>query len=147
MQDIRSNLKTYSKQDIAIEYLNLALVEYAKGTNMFATLNLAGAAEEILGKIVRLNGAKSAHDRIVAMFGSWYQVAKKPMPKQADINSFILKAKNGAKHLDDEHDLNIELDLEKEVKETIHKAIENYNQIPGLPVTKEILAYYQHEKT
>jgi hypothetical protein len=146
MQDIRGNLKTYSKQDIAIEYLNLALVEYVKGTNMFAALNLAGAAEEILGKIVRLNGAKSAHDEVVTWISSWYQVAKKAMPKQKDINSFILKAKNGAKHLDGEHDLNIELDLEKEVKETIRKAIENYNQIPGLRVTKEMLAYYQHEK-
>ena len=67
VQDIRGDLKTYSKQDIAIEYLNLALVEYVKGTNMFAALNLAGAAEEMLGKIVRLNWAKSAHDKMIAM--------------------------------------------------------------------------------
>lgn len=147
MQDIRGDLKTYSKQDIAIEYLNLALVEYVKGTNMFAALNLAGAAEEMLGEIVRLNGAKSAHDKMIATLGSWYQVAKKAMPKKREISNFILSAKNGAKHLDGENDLTIELDLEKEVKEIIRKALENYNQIPGLVSTKEMLAYYQHEKT
>ena len=147
MQDIRGDLKTYNKQDIAIEYLNLALAEYVKGTNMFATLNLAGAAEEMLGKIVRQNGDKSAHDKVVEMFVSWYEIAKKNMPKRNNINSFILKAKNGVKHLDGENDLTIELDLEKEVKETIRKAIENYNKIPSLTYTKEMLAYHQHQKT
>lgn len=146
MQDIRGDLKTYNKQDIAIEYLNLALAQYVKGTNMFAALNLAGAAEELLGKIVTLNGTKCAHDSYIAMLGSWYQIAKKAIPKRGDINNFILKAKNGAKHLNGENDLTIELDLKKEVKETIRKAIENYNQIPGLTVTNEMLEYYQHEK-
>ena len=147
VQDIRGNLKIYNKQDVAVEYLNLALIEYVKGVNLFAALNLAGAAEELLGKIVRLNGATSAHDKMVNTLGSWYQIAKKAMPKKQAITSFILKAKNGSKHLDGSDDLTIELDLKREVKETIRKALENYNQISGLVSTKEMLAYYQHEKS
>lgn len=77
MKDIRGNLNKYRKQDIAIEYLNLALTEYVKGENLFAALNLAGAAEELLGKIVQLNDFSNAHENMVTTLGSWYQIAKK----------------------------------------------------------------------
>ena len=54
MQDIRGELETHKKIDIAMQYLNLALREYTSGQNIFAVIHLAGAAEELLGKIVSL---------------------------------------------------------------------------------------------
>jgi hypothetical protein len=146
MRDIRGDIEKYEKLDVAVEYLNLALSEYVKGQNLFAVLNLAGAAEEMLGKIVELNSKKNAHTQAFKLFRSWYQIAKKAIPKDHILSSLIVKAKNGVKHINGNADLTIELDIKKEAKETIRKALVNFHQIPELKNTTAILAYYQHEK-
>ena len=55
--------------------------------------------------------------------------------------------KNGIKHIDGNSDLDIEFDIDREAKEIIRRAIENFNKIPELQLSEELLAYYQHEKT
>ena len=55
--------------------------------------------------------------------------------------------KNGIKHIDGASDLHIELDVKREAKEAIRRAIENFNLIPEVKMSEELLAYYQHEKT
>ena len=64
MRDIRGDIETHKKQDIAMGYLNLALREYVSGGNMFAVINLACTAEEMLGQIVILSKNENALQRI-----------------------------------------------------------------------------------
>ena len=146
MQDIRGHLEVYKKQDIAMQYFNLALVEYIKGENMFAVLHLAGAAEEMFGEIVSFRSCETSLDRIHRSIKSWYRISKKDLPKKRDLNNHILKVKNGIKHIDHPKDLEIEFDINREAKEMIRRAIENFIQLPELKQSKELLAYYKHEK-
>ena len=150
MQEIRSNIKIYSKSDIAMQYLNLALSEYVKGQNMFAVIHLAGAAEELLGQIVYINTRENALSRDQQSMRSWYAILEKNTPSNKELNDRIfLKAKNGIKHINkkDPADLEIEIDLLREAKEVIRRAIENFNQIPELKYSDELIAYHEHEKT
>ncbi|SCZ53194.1 hypothetical protein [Thiohalomonas denitrificans] len=146
MQDIRGELETYQKIDIAMEYLNLALREYISDKNMFSVIHLAGAAEELLGKIVSINKNESALERARHWLRSWYGIIGKDTPLNTHLNKHILNIKNGIKHINDSGDLEIELDLNSEAKKVIHRAIENFNQIPQLDTSEELLAYYQHKK-
>ncbi|MDN3521861.1 hypothetical protein [Halomonas ramblicola] len=147
MEDIRGNLRSYPKQEIAMEYLNLALREYVAGRNLIAVINLSGAAEEMLGKIVSLKKNESAFQRAQRWTRSWFKLVGKETPANKDLNKHLLKVKNGIKHIDGKDDMNIEFDIDREAKEAIRRAIENFNQIPGISQSAEILAYYQRERT
>jgi hypothetical protein len=146
MQDIRGELETHKKIDIAMQYLNLALREYTSGQNIFAVIHLAGAAEELLGKIVSINEHENALERVQGWFRSWYEIIGKNTPPNKELNKHILNVKNSIKHINDASDLEIELDLNREAREVIRRAIENFNQIPQLKISEELLAYYQLEK-
>lgn len=147
MEDIRGNLRTYSKKEIAMEYLNLALREYVAGRNLNSVINLAGAAEEMLGKIVLLNRSENSLERMQRLTRSWFNIVGKETPANKDLNKHFLKVKNGIKHIDGFDDLNIEFDIDREAKEIIRRAIENFNQIPDLHQSAELIAYYRHERT
>ncbi len=129
MQDIRGNLKSYHKRDIAIEYLNLALSEYKEGKNMFAVVHLAGAVEEIFGQLASLKKKENALNRTHRWTRSWYKIAKKNTPPIKDLNKYILNIKNGIKHINSDDDLQIGADINREEKEVIRRAIENLNKI------------------
>jgi hypothetical protein len=67
-------------------------------------------------------------------------------PSNKQLNRYILNIKNGIKHIDGVHDLEIKFDIKREVNNMIHRAIDNFNNIPQLKKSTELLAYYQHEK-
>ncbi|MDL4864859.1 hypothetical protein NPJ88_021230, partial [Halomonas elongata] len=120
------------KEEIAMEYLNLALREYVTGRNLIAVINLAGAAEEILGKIVSFKESENALQRVQMWMRSWFKLVGKEAPANKDLNRHVLKIKNGIKHIDGKDDLYIEFDMAREAKEAIRRAIENFNKIPDL---------------
>lgn len=146
MQDIRGDLKVYKKEDIAMQYFNMALTEYVKNMNMFAVIHLAGAAEEMLGEIVKINNKENALKRHQSSLRRWWKIIGKSTPGNSELNNHILNTKNSIKHINGNDDLEIEVDLYKEAKEIIGRTIENFNQIPSLQQSPELLAYYQHEK-
>lgn len=146
MKDIRSDIREYDKLDIAIEHFNLALREYVRGENLFSVIHLAGAAEEMLGKIAELENRESAFVRSIKRFRSWFDIAGKDTPSNREINKFILHAKNSVKHLNGNEDRIVEFDLNREADELIRRAIENFNQIWGLEYSDELLEYYKYKK-
>ena len=49
-------LQTYDKRSIALEQIETALRLYREGNDFFSVITLAGAAEEIYGKILSSRG-------------------------------------------------------------------------------------------
>ncbi len=49
-------MSKYPKLNIALEYLEAAIEERELRQRYFAAMNLAGVAEELLGKLIRANG-------------------------------------------------------------------------------------------
>jgi hypothetical protein len=147
MEDIRGNIKTYAKDEIAMQYLNLALREYMERNNLVAVINLAAAAEELLGEIVSLKNKDNAHKRTRGWWRKWYEITNQKTPPDTELSKLILLVKNGIKHIDGENDLTICFDAEREAKKTIQRAIVNFNKLPNLQYSKELLAYYRQEKS
>lgn len=134
----------HSKQEIAMQHLNLALAEYVKGVNLYSVLHLAGAAEEILGNLVKLKGKRNSLAQDVDLRQSYWNITGRSVNEKED-RDHILKSKNGIKHLNSEKDIELEMDIEYETKETIRRALGNYNQLK-IPISPEILAYHQYER-
>lgn len=138
-------LTKHSKQAIAMQHLNLALAEYVKGINLYSVLHLVGAAEEMLGSLVKSEKReRSSLEHEVDSMQSWWNITGKDVNRKQD-RERILKVKNGIKHLDGEKDTELEADIDYENKETIRRALENFNQLQ-IPISPEILAYYEYER-
>ncbi|MDP2595474.1 hypothetical protein [Alteromonas stellipolaris] len=146
MEDIRGNLETYMKEDIALQYLTSAIDNYIAGENLFVVIHLASAAEEMLGKLVRMESQQSSLERTQNWFKSWYSHIKKDQPSNSKINKFVLRVKNGIKHIDGEKDLEIELDIQRESHNAILRALENLNHLPRLKDPLLENKFYRHKR-
>lgn len=128
-----------------MQHLNLALLEYIEGSNLYSVLHLAGAAEEMLGRLVELKEKRSGLMFTMDLALSWQRIrGANVMPKA--VRNRILEAKNGVKHINGLDDLELRVDIAYEVKETICRALHNFNQL-NISHTPEILAYYKYEKS
>ncbi len=124
-------MNEYSKLHIALEYLEAAIEEREIHKRYFASINLAGVAEEIFGKIIRVTGGTdqlttaidnlhSVQD-IVSKMSDWEPKNKKELKK------FLGSTKNGIKHMDNVSDKNAKLYFEVETESiwAIQAAIRN----------------------
>lgn len=134
----------HNKQDIAMQHLNLALAEYIKGQNLYSVLHLAGAAEEMLGKLVQLKSKRNGLMSAIDWAQSWWKIRGATVKPKED-RKRILHAKNGVKHIDGIDDFELLADIPHEIKETIRRALQNFNQL-NITHTPEILAYYKYVK-
>jgi hypothetical protein len=138
------NPTIHSKQDIAMQHLNLALIEYIKGQNPYSVLHLVGAAEEMLGKLVQLKNKRNGLMSAIDWMQSWWKIRGAVIERKED-RKRILHAKNGVKHIDGIDDLELSADIPYEIKETIRRALQNFNQL-NISLSPEILEYYKHER-
>jgi hypothetical protein len=120
-----------TKLEIAELQLLHAIDLYVAGEHLISVITLAGAAEEILGKLVERKGAKNALNETVVRLGNMFErVFKEP----ANLKEFVTlrtKARNELKHIGTED--SIELDLEQEAVNLLDRAIDNYKILkPGI---------------
>lgn len=125
----------YSKSDIALEYLDAAIEERELHQRYFAAMNLAGVAEELFGKLVRLAGGK---DRLISAIGDLSYVQEQLWDKMGwakqspkDLKKLLVGPKNSIKHMDSGADSNAKLyfEVEDESKWMIQSAIRNMDAL------------------
>lgn len=131
---------TYNKLELAIELLDEAVRQLLDHKSFACSLNLAGAAEEVLGKAIELRGGESSlaqrvkdHIMIHDAFG-----APKLTVKQSRCRHN--RAKKSIKHLNDTNDTEVILDLEDEAIDMLSRAVHNVFLLQ-LPYTEEIRRY------
>jgi hypothetical protein len=121
----------YSKFPIALEYLEAAIEEREIHKRYFAALNLAGVAEELLGKIINSKGKKNQLTSTVETLNFIQsKVAKElgwPLRLMKEIKKILNTSKNSIKHMDRAADENAKLyfSVEDESKWLIEAAIRN----------------------
>lgn len=128
---------TYNKLELAIDLLDEAVRQFLDRKSFACSLNLAGVAEEVLGKAIELRGNESSlaqrikdHIMIHDAFG-----ASKLTAKQSRFRHN--QAKNSIKHLNDTNDMEVILDLEDEAIDMLSRAVQNVFLLQ-LPYTEEI---------
>ena len=146
--NVMAHMIEYSKQAIAVEYLEAAIIEREHHQRYFAAMNLAGVAEELLGKIIRVNG-KTDQLTTAANLVSKIQDKVKGLvdlgfDSKKELKKIIGSSKNSIKHMDSANDSNARLffDVEDESKWQIRAAIRNLDilEIPQSAAVAEFIA-------
>ena len=103
-------MEKIDKLIIADEMLESAIELYLDGQKYFSALHLAGAAQEIYGKWLRINGGQ---DLATMMLDQAAKFMDEPIDRKA-IKKEDKRPKNSIKHMDNEADrfayLNLKLD-------------------------------------
>lgn len=117
---------TYEKADIARSQLDTAIRLFREGEDLFAVITLAGAAEEILGRLIEEAGGENSlealRDASVRIHQALFQEtrAAKVFAERAN------RARNALKHHTLGVDSTVTLDLEREAIDMVDRAISNY---------------------
>lgn len=119
------NLTTIEKKDIALKQLRRAIQLYREN-DYVCSVTLAGAAEEILGKITtKREGYCSldVHEKEIKEMAKFFMA---PIPEKKKIYYLMNAVKNELKHNDSGDNVYLKADFESHAFELISRAIMNY---------------------
>ena len=118
--------RAYDKKCIALSQLETALGLFSEGQDFFSVITLAGAADEILGKLVTLRGGDSSLASLNKAAAAIYEHL---FGEPADVSAIAARAnraRNALKHLDPGGRPTITLDARQEAIDMVNRAIDNY---------------------
>ena len=120
-----------SKLEIACELLNDALELYYSKESFFSAIQLAGAAEELLGRHLELIGQKSAFKSEVTDFVDLLNAVAPPSGTwhKKEMVNFVNNAKNHTKHMDPGSETTVDFDSHLEAREILERAVSDYYQL------------------
>jgi hypothetical protein len=122
--------QTLTKLDIAEQQLVHAIELFCFGERMVSAITLAGAADEILGKLVADDGKTNAMEREVDYVCEMFEYHFGSVADRKAFRDFENNARNELKHLCTGKA--IEIDLEQEAVNLIERAINNFQILrPG----------------
>ena len=107
--------------------LKQAIRLYIEGADLISAITLAGAAEEILGIMVRKKGGKTALDKKIESMCEVFQIAYNTPADKKVFRNIRSKAKNSPKHFGSGQ--SEQIDLEREAAEMIDRAIQNHERL------------------
>ncbi len=120
---------TYDKLSIADEMLDGAIKAFLDSKQFFVALNLAGVAEELYGKVIRLNGGMNSQSSLIELAKVIARMDGDGELKDSDLFKVSGMRKNGIKHLDTEEERFIEIDIEDEARSAIDCALTNHRSL------------------
>jgi hypothetical protein len=134
---------------VASELLDRALRLYYEGDSYFASLHLAGGAEEILGMYLTRSGAENAFKSLQMAAVSFSGLDDGGPCKPGEIGRIMVHARNRTKHLNEEGDDEINFDPKIEAKDMLDRAVSDYyhlmNYVPL--VETELLRRFNADRT
>lgn len=113
---------TIRKLDIAVKQLETAIDLFVDRGDYICSITLAGAAEEILGKLVERNGKRPSVDELCASLISKYAPTADPKHIRAQ---HLNKARNSLKHANRINEDEIKIEVEPEAMSMIIRALNN----------------------
>lgn len=118
--------QSYERQQIAEIQLETALRLYFEGADFFSVLTLAGAAEEILGRLVEGRGGECSVNSLSKAMSRihWFEFGENLPPK-----AFVTRANrtpNALKHAGGGDTAPVVLDIEEEAADMLDRAVTNY---------------------
>jgi len=120
------------KIEIASQLLDTALRHYFnEPPEYFASICLAGAAEELLGRHVEAKGGESSLSSIkngAVRLSKLLNENGEPATAKA-IHNLMNNAKNSTKHMNGDADSKIEFDPRVEAKDLLDRGVTNYYQL------------------
>ena len=120
------SIRAHYRRDLALVQLETALRLYFEGTDLASVITLAGAADEIFGKLLIASGRDSSlaslTKAVVAIHQKLYGEPLEPRHVADRAN----KARNSLKHWDVGDTEIVKFDLLQEARDMLNRAIDNY---------------------
>ena len=139
-------IEKIDKLDIADEMLDLAIDQFLSERNYFSAINLAGVAEELYGKMLRISGKRDMQTELIdevirdAEAQGVTHISRREWQKTSVFN------KNSIKHFDSASDRYIEIDAFTEARLTIAQAFKNFRLLERNPTQNtERFLEFAHE--
>lgn len=119
-------VKAYYREDLARQHLETALALFAEGKDYGSVVTLAGAADEVFGKLLIAEGKECSLEAIKrAVAAIHLKLYGEPTP-QKQISDRANMAKNCLKHWDVGDPKIVKFDLKQESIDMLSRAIDNY---------------------
>jgi hypothetical protein len=129
------------KKEIAKRQIETALELFFSNGDLLSVITLAGAGEEIMGKLLSRVGKKSMMDHLVAL-------DKKLTVSGRDltiVNEEVNGIRNSLKHANNPSEDEIEFDSDHAIA-MLARAVANYTSLGCVP-TDKMLQFYKHLKS
>lgn len=130
-------VEQHKKVDIALAQLEAAIRLFFYGREYVAALTLAGAAEEIYGRMLQALGKESALYSYARSYSLLMKAFENQELDEREIRRQRNAARNSVKHFDTFSDLTVVFDEREEAIQMISHAITNYKSL-HLPITEEL---------
>ena len=114
------------REVLALTQLETALRLFFEGSDFASVVTLAGAADEIFGKLLSAAGKENSLESLKKAVEALHQRLYGEAGNPTEIASRANRAKNSLKHWDIGQPLIVMLDLEQEAKGMLFRAIDNY---------------------
>ncbi|MES1982456.1 MAG: hypothetical protein V4443_08260 [Pseudomonadota bacterium] len=119
------------RDDLALTQLETALRLFFEGRDFASVVTLAGAADEIFGKLLSASGKENHFDSLKKAAAEIHQWLYGEPGNSTQIANRANRAKNTLKHWDIGQPLIVKLDLEQEAKYMLFRAVDNYWMLKG----------------
>ena len=138
--------QSHKKDEIALAQLETALRLFAEGSDDYAVVTLAGAADEIFGKRLESRGGVSALVSLTRASVAIHRIVHgEPGSEQMYAERANL-ARNALKHLHAGGEDVVDLDIHQEATDMLDRAISNYWELAG-SVSPAMQEFEQRRRT
>lgn len=121
--------RSITYREIVNQQLEDALFLYFEKSDYISAITLAGASEEILGRMARHIAGKNALREYVDLYLDLNEIFKRSDLAEKDIIDLSNHARNKMKHLDDPKVAGLILDDKEAAEEILNRAIDNFRVV------------------
>ena len=118
--------QSVAKECIALVQLETALRLFAEGQDFYSVITLAGAADEIFGKLVAAGGGETSLESLTKASAAIHEHL---FGEPGDLKGFAdraNRARNALKHLEATKGPTVTLDVRQEAIDMLNRAVDNY---------------------
>ena len=119
-------VRAYYREDLALAQLQTALRIYFDSGDHGSVITLAGAADEIFGKLLAASGRDNSLNSLIAAVTAIQQKLFGEALEPKQIADRANAARNSLKHWDVGDTEIVNFDLETEARDMLNRAIDNY---------------------
>ena len=119
-------IRAYYREELALQQLETALRLYSEGSDFASVITLAGAADEIFGKLLRASGRESSLDEMTKAVIAIHEKLFGESTSAGDVAWRANRARNSLKHWDVGDPEVVNFDLAEEARDMLNRAIDNH---------------------